>query len=346
MAGLSNVSFKTTTDYKYTLSFDESVSGMLFDISGRQDAFDLLPLPASFFADGQIQQISNVDEAEAMGLMDSRLMNGLVGYHIRKFYEYVGASQKLYVAFANCKVDGETDFSFLEDMQASVSGAIFQLGIWTEQPLLNADYTPTSLISRIQQSVNDLNNLGGTMGNGATSLSVMLFPHIEADADYRKFPDIISLEAPNVSVFIGQDGSEEVHHIQASNVMNTPVSLMGFALAAIALAGAENSIADVSQFDLNKNDGLLFPELGFGTNYTPLESIIETRRNVLSMNGYIILNTYDSQEAGVFFCNEQTLSYGDFDTISKNRIMHKVKRIIRRALLPRVNENIDRKSVV
>lgn len=340
MAGLSTLSFQTTIDNNYRISFDESICGMLFDISERTGVFDMVPLTASYFADGQVQVIRSISEATAMGLMDERLMNGLVAYHIKTYYEFIGKEQNLYIVFANCKENGKPDFSVIEDIQAAINGAIFQLGIWTEQDILDEELKPTQLINNIQYNVNELSNVGGSMGNGSTPLSVMLFPHIDEHTDYKALPDLINLSAPKVSVFIGQEGSDEVHAIQSSNVKHTPVGALGFALGVLTLAGAENSIADVGQFNLNIADNLRSPELGFGPNYSPIADIIEVRRNRIAMNGYIIFNTYDAVEAGVFFCNEQTLSYGEYDTISKNRLMHKAKRIIKRALLPRVNENI------
>ena len=340
MAGLSTLSFQTTIDNNYRISFDESICGMLFDISERTGVFDMIPLTASYFADGQVQVIRSISEATAMGLMDERLMNGLVAYHIKTYYEFIGKEQNLYIVFANCKENDKPDFSVIEDIQAAINGAIFQLGIWTEQDILDEELKPTQLINNIQYNVNELCNIGGSMGNGSTPLSVMLFPHIDEHIDYKALPDLINLSAPKVSVFIGQEGSDEVHAIQSSNVKHTPVGALGFALGVLTLAGAENSIADVGQFNLNIADNLRSPELGFGPNYSPIADIIEVRRNRIAMNGYIIFNTYDAVEAGVFFCNEQTLSYGEYDTISKNRLMHKAKRIIKRALLPRVNENI------
>ena len=340
MAGLSTVSFRTIADNNYRISFDESICGMLFDISERTGVFDMIPLAASYFADGQVQVIRNISEATAMGLMDERLMNGLVSYHIKTYYEFIGKEQNLYIIFANCKDDGKPDFSVIEDIQAAINGAIFQLGIWTEQEFLDDELNPTQLINNIQYNVNELSNVGGSMGNGSTPLSVMLFPHIDEHTNYNQLPDIINLSAPKVSVFLGQNGSDEVHAIQSQNPKHTPVSLLGFALGTLTLAGVENSISNVGQFNLNISDQLCFPELGFGPNYSPIDHIIEVRRNRLAMKGYIILNTYDAIEAGVFFCNKQTLSYGEYDTISKNRLMHKAKRIIKRALLPRVNDNI------
>ena len=300
----------------------------------------MIPLTALYFADGQVQVIRNISEATAMGLMDERLMNGLVAYHIKTYYEFIGKDQNLHIVFANCKNNDEPDFSVIGDIQVSANGAIFQLGIWTEQDILDEELKPLQLINNIQYNVNELSNADNSMGNGSTPLSVMLFPHIDEKVDYKKLPDIINLSAPKVSVFLGQNGSDEVHAIQEQNPKHTPVSLLGFVLGTLTLAGAENSIADVGQFNLNISDQLCFPELGFGRNYSPIYDIIEVRRNRLAMNGYIILNTYDAVEAGVFFCNEQTLSYGEYDTISKNRLMHKAKRIIKRALLPRVNADI------
>lgn len=60
-------------------------------------------------------------------------------------------------------------------------------------------------------------------------------------------------------------------------------------MAALCLASAEMSIAYVGKFDLNKNDDIINPELGFGNNAfrtindnNLMSSINRIRQNVLS----------------------------------------------------------------
>lgn len=97
-------------------------------------------------------------------------------------------------------------------------------------------------------------------------------------------------------------------------------------------------------------------ELGFGnlvedaenktysdeSSFTNIKTLGYTKRNTfLHKNGYVFLVNYDGLENSIFFSSDQTLSTGDYRTLARCRVMHKSRRVVRRALLPRVNSNVE-----
>ena len=97
-------------------------------------------------------------------------------------------------------------------------------------------------------------------------------------------------------------------------------------------------------------------ELGFGklvedadnkkyaaeSSFTNIKTIGYTKRNTyLHKNGYVFLTNHDGLENSIFFSSDQTLSTGDYRTLARCRVMHKSRRVVRRALLPRVNSNVE-----
>ena len=53
------------------------------------------------------------------------------------------------------------------------------------------------------------------------------------------------------------------------------------------------------------------------------------------------MTNYDGLENSVFFSSDQTLTTGDYRTIARCRVMHKSRRVVRRALLPYVNASVE-----
>lgn len=354
MSGIGTVTFETITHKSQSVSFDESVSGMLFDYAYRQDVFSDYPLANHFFNNGDVVLINSLTEAEAHGIT-SDLMNGIPYYHIKKYYEYIGEDSKLYVSFFSCIQNGEPNFEIIEDMQQQVGGAIFQLGIWTEQFLWNCsdgNYGFTNLLGSIQARLDNLSG-NGTVESESFPMSVVLFPNTtitygETDSAYtidiNKIPEALDLGFHGISVVLGQNGNDEIHSMQEKNIAKCPVGMMGYVMAILNLASAEMSIGSVLDFDLNKNEDFLVPELGFGSlgesnNYSPISEINRVRKNILSLKGYIIPVSYKAKEAQYFLSNDQTLSIGDYSTISNNRVINKCKRIIRSVLLPKIKSN-------
>ena len=278
-------------------------------------------------------------------------MNGIVYYHLKSFFDYVGDNNaRLYVSFRaledeNGKADSMRWISAFEDMQTDADGAIFQIGVWTEMPLLDKDYNISEWVSYVHSAVTNVNGALNISTDSYMPLNALLFPAIMEtdkynDIRYRNLPNVMELNMPFVSVVLGQEASEEVHAIQKENINNAPVSFMGVVMGCLALAYAEESIGYVDKFNLNKNDTLDNAELGFGPNGNDIDSIARIQQNVLSEKGYIIPTKYDAMEAGIYLSNDQTLSGGDYCSISRGRIIHKIRRIIRHTLLPYVHEHI------
>ena len=351
MSGVETITFETIKSKSQRQSFDESVSGMLFDYGYRRNVFDGFPLAANYFGSEQTVLVNNLADAEALGI-NSEFMSGLPYYHIKKFYEYIGGNAKLYLTFSNCTNGLQPNFGIIENIQQAVGGTMFQLGVWTEQFLWNKNdedtYGFTELLGNIQSHVD---NLAGKDNNNNESfpMSIILVPNTSMLAnnastvksiDVNKIPDAIDLNFYDISVVIGQNGDDEVHGIQGKNI-----NMCGYAMAALTLSSAEMSIGSVLDFDLNKNEDFFSPELGFGyfsqseNNYTPIKELNRVRQNTLISKGYIIPVSYKGKEAQVYFCNDKTLSEGELGNISDNRIANKCKRIIRSVLLPKIKEH-------
>lgn len=360
MSGLGKVTFNTKTDNTDQISFDESVCGMLFDLGYEAEVFDDYPVIDYYFGKGQTVLIHNLDEAAKYGLTDNDFLHGVPYYHISKYYKYIGKDAELYLTFSKCMGDdGTPNFEILQDIQLAASGKLFQLGIWTEQYLWaysEGELVFSSLLGEIQAQINSMAGKNGNSYNESFPFSVVVTPctasikngnAIDFVIDYQKLPEGTDLDFEKVSVVLGQENSEAIHTMQQSIVNLTPVGLLGFVMGALHLASAELSIANVGKFDLNKNDDILNPELGFGTNAfrnmvdgTPMSSIHRIRQNILTLKGYIIPVGYAAKEAGVFLSNDQTLSDDVYSSISNNRVINKCRRVIRAAILPNVNNSM------
>jgi len=345
MAGLSYVTtgIKAKPDSTYSIPTDESIGAMLFDISGFAKPFDGYPLLYNNFKNNKIQCVKNLDDASLIGIVNDSFLNGMLYYHVSQFYKMVDKEQALYICIADCT----DNWDVLQYMQQQVNGKLFQIGVWTSQPIWNkksdGNIGFTSLITDLQAQANEINGQVGERTFTMIPLSIMLCGnsnYIGGDTvNYKTLPDALTLKCPKVSVILAQNGSDDVHKMQEANPNQAPVSSLGLLMACLALCGAEESIASLKKYDLNQNEDFNNPELGFGDSYTPLKNVNRIRANLLSEKGYIIPIDYEGLEASYFFSSDQTLSEGDFRTIANNRVMHKCRRAACTALLPYINSD-------
>ena len=361
MKNLGRVTLNTKIKSSSNISFDESVCGMLFDLAYETNVFDDYPILEHYFGNNQTILIHNLEEASMYGLKDDGFLHGIPYYHISMFYKYIDDDADLYITFAKCMDNNnQPTFDIVQEIQLAACGRIFQLGVWTEQYLWiydeNKEIKFSPLLSELQAQINTLMGIKGNLTNESSPFNIILSPctasiqdglMIDFSIDFQKIPEGINLGFNKVSVILGQEGSDEIHTIQKAITNLTPVGLLGFAMAALCLASAEMSIAYVGKFDLNKNDDIINPELGFGNNAfrtindnNLMSSINRIRQNVLSQKGYIIPVGYKAKEAGVFFSSDQTMSDDEFGTLTNNRVINKCRRIIRSVLLPNVNNNM------
>lgn len=330
----------------FLLPMDESVCGMLFDLSGFNKPFEDYYAVRQFFGNGETQCVHNMEEAENCGLWKNDFMNGVPYYHVKAFYDYVGKDTPLYIKLADCS----KNFDAIEEMQSEANGKMFQIGVWTSQPLwtiVNGKAMVfTDLCSNVEIAAELLTGkIGGQQASSThiSPASVLLCPNTyfkNAGLTLFNVPNGLTLNMPKLSVCLVQDGTDEVHTMQLKNPNHAPVGCLGILMACCCLAYAEESIGYVAKFNLNKNDQFDKAEVWFGEDAISVKSM-NYAKNYAASKGYIVPTEYNGKEAEVFFAGDPTFSKGDYYSLSNNRIMHKVRRAVQSALLPYINGNLE-----
>jgi hypothetical protein len=351
----------TSTSYVST----ENVCGLIFDtkIAGGLSAALGSGTAATSFANGNVVELNVLKDCDEVGL-DSSVMGGLPYYHVQQFFKLTGSNARLFVSFMDSSTD--TNFEAVEQMQLASGGIIYQIGVWTGEAIATTgtdDYVipENGIISKLQAVAETLGGkIGTTNYEGNSPVNIILNAPILAAAtcDYKKLPDLLNCAAPKVSVILGQSTSDSCHEVQlaVNNLTSTSayavVGNVGAALACLSVAPANESIAHVASFNLSAV--MTDAELGFGNltqtdkqwganvSFTGIKTIGYVKRNkYLHQKGYIFLTNYDGLENSVFFSSDQTLTTGDYRTIARCRVMHKSRRVVRRALLPYVNSSVE-----
>lgn len=376
MATRTNLGGVFTTDTDGNLASavmvsTENVCGMIFDtkcVGGLAAALGTGTTAATTFANGNVIEVNTMDDVAEAGL-DENVMCGLPYYHVSRFFTLAGTNQRLFISFMDSTTD--TDFNAVEKMQTAAGGIIYQIGLWTGEAIATVGNGDTyavadgGIISKLQAQAELLGGkVNQTNYDGNAPLNILLNAPIVANAvcDINKLPDISDMDCCKISMLIGQASSDAVHDIMLK--LNTavenktgyaPVGNIGAAMAVLAVAPAHESIANVGNYNLSSV--ISEAELGFGNitytedrkafgndvSFNKLNTIGYVKRNnKIHKKGYIFLMNYDGLENGVFFSSDQTLAASsDYRTIARCRVIHKSRRVVRRALLPYVNSTIE-----
>lgn len=347
----------------------ENVVGLIFDTSivgGLEAALGTDTLAATNFAGGNVVELNTTKDVADAGI-DETVLAGIAKYHLDSFFSLAGGTQRIFVSFMNS--DDDPDFEAVEKMQLVSNGIIYQIGVWSGKPIAkkNTDGTYSIEAGNICAKLEAVAEvLGGKVGitnyEGNAPLNILLSAPIlnEAVVDLKKLPDLSGMNMPKVTVLMGQAPTDTVHELMyaVNHVKDTAsyasVGCVGAALGCLAVAPANESIAHVASFNLAAI--MQDAELGFGnlvedadnktyaeaSSFTNIKTLGYMKRNTyLHKNGYVFLTNYDGLENSVFFSSDQTLSTGDYRTIARCRVMHKSRRVVRRALLPRVNSDVE-----
>lgn len=339
----------------------ENICGLIFDTKGFTTPLGS-GVAATTFANGNVVELKTSKDLKESGI-DETVMGGLPQYHLKMFFNLAGENQRLYVSFMNSETDSE--FEAIELMQSAADGVIYQIGVWTAEPTATKSgdtYAVTGIYEKLQKAAEVL---GGKIGvvnyDGNSPVNIILNAPVATDLeiDYKKLPEISTLNMPKVTHILGQEANEEeVRPIQLAliNALGgtkaVQVGNIGAALAVLAVAPADVSIAYVR--DYNLAGAMQACELGFGnivlegegsektfgagSAFNNMKSITYSNRDAnLHKKGYVFLTPIEGIQNGVFFSSDQTMSDGDYRTISRCRVMHKSRRAVRQALLIKVN---------
>lgn len=110
----------------------ENVCGLIFDTNGFENPLGVDTLAATTFANGNVVELNSLKDAKDAGL-DENVMSGLVYHHLSNFFTLTGGNQRLFVSFMDSSVD--VNFAAVEQMQLAANGIIYQIGVWTTQPI-------------------------------------------------------------------------------------------------------------------------------------------------------------------------------------------------------------------
>lgn len=334
----------------------ERISGLLFDISGQTDFWSTGK--AAELADklkDKVLVLSDIQDAKDLGLTafeggdsTNEFLMGIPYYHINHFFSLTkNVDKTLYVMFADCKNDWEA----IVDMQRAANGNIGQIGVWTEKKIwkevsASAEEYKLMLVDELQALASNLANIYNA------PLSIILNANtaqVEGAAEkdtvvLSKIPTAYA-DSRYVTVSLGQEATTDTHAIQSALASKTPVGNIGMALGLLSRSNVAHSIGYVNDCNLRtviSNE----IEMGFGdatlaadktlTNPYPYEAIALAQLDELDDKGYIFLHKYTGYN-GVFFSKDYSCSNGDYCTISRNRVINKSRRMVRRALLPYVN---------
>lgn len=348
--------FMTDTDGNIgqdVVNLSEKVCGLVFDISQQESFWESgAGMDAASSLQDTILELNTLDDAVEAGIVPftsgtgSDVILGIAYYHIKHFFQVVGGTGRLFVAFADCS----TNWNIILDMQKAAHGLINQFGVWTEQYLWQTadEESPYSI-----QIVGELQSVGENLANSynapasillcANSAKIKTMEEDLTTVDWSKIPTC-KIDARYVSVLLGQGLEADVSKMQTALTSVTPVGTVGAALGCLSRGNVAVSIGWVNEYDMVS----CFPDIEFGfgdatlsgsvlNNSNRYDSLAPSQLDTLEELGYIFLVKYSGLEGHVYFSGDTTCSDGDYRTIARNRVINKSRRNVRTVLLPYVN---------
>lgn len=276
-------------------------------------------LPSGFSTSDRIKTVFSLEEAEGLGIVEGDANHGVEWYHIREFFQKQPAGE-LAVGYFDVPV-GAPDFAEVKTVQDFKAGVLRQIGVY----FISAAFD-VAQVTALQAVIT-------TLQGEYKYLNVLYAGDISAVADLATLPDLRALNAPNVSVCIGQDGNGKGAALYTSEGYS--ISDLGAKLGAVAAASVEESISWVEQFPM-VTDGTEFDTPGFANGDAYLTTST-TLVNSIDDKGYLFLNKYVGL-TGTYNNDSYTSvsATNDLATIENNRTIDKAKRLLRFFILPKL----------
>ena len=241
-------------------------------------------------------------------------------YHVAEFFRG-NPLGILYVGIF--PIPGVNDFSEIQTVQNFAQGKVRQVAVY--RPDLTFASTQLDAL-QAQKVILDTNHM---------PLSIIYSADISGITDLSTLSDLRNLSDSGVSFCIGQDGA----NIGAALFVGygKTISCIGYMLGTISTAKVNENIGWVAKFNASAVE-LDTPAFGNGALYRSLPINL---LNLLDSYHYVFLKKHLGED-GTFF----NFSYcaiadnSDYATIENNRTIDKAIRLVRTALLPRLNSPI------
>lgn len=309
--GLNKIIFNINTAGLGTpLTSKDHISGIVFYNN---------TLPSGFATNDRVKKVFSLEEFEALGAVEGHANHAVEWYHVREFFQKQPQGE-LWIGYFAVPV-GAPDFLEVQTMQNMALGTIRQIGVY----FISAAYADTQVTA--------LQAVRNTLDTDKKPLQILYGPNIFATASVASLTDQRLLNAPNVSVCVGQDGNAKGAALFISKGYS--ITDLGAKLGVVSAANVNESISYQEKFPM-VTDGSEFDVAHFanGQNVSLLSTAtIEAVDN----KGYIFL----IKEVGFSntFNNDSYTSVSetsDLATIENNRTIDKAKRNLRTFITPKL----------
>ena len=276
-------------------------------------------LPSGFSTSDRIKTVFSLAAAEALGIIEGSANHATEWYHIREFFEK-NPSGELWVGYFAIPT-GSPTFEEVKTVQDTALGTIRQAGVY---------YTD---VAYADSQVSALQAVANTLKAENKPLSILYGPDISGTGDLSTLTDQRLLNAPNVSVCIGQDGAGKGSVLFAS--VGKSITDLGAKLGAVSAANVNESISFYEKFPM-VTDGVEFDVATFA-NGDSVALAASALVEAIDDKGYIFLvkevgfsNTFNSDSYS------SAPVTNDLATIENNRTIDKATRNLRTFLVPRL----------
>ncbi|BAQ92546.1 Phage tail sheath protein [uncultured Mediterranean phage uvMED] len=305
------------------VTFNINTSGLGAPLISKDHISGLLyynnTLPSGFSSSDRIKIIFSIEEAEALGIIEGSADHGAEWYHINEFFQKQPQGE-LHVGYY-AEPTGAPTFAEVQTMQDNANGEIRQIGVYFVKSVF-----ATSQVTALQ-------TIAATLRGESKPLSILYGPDISATSDLSTLPDLRALNAPNVSVCIGQDGGAKGAALAVSTTKS--ITDLGAKLGAVSAANVNESISYYEKFPM-VTDGSEFETAHFA-NGQAVATTASAAINAIDDKSYIFLvkevgfsNTFNSDS----YSSVSTTN--DLATIENNRTIDKASRILRALIVPQL----------
>lgn len=306
-----------------SLTFNVNTAGLGTPLASNDHKSALVyynnTLPSGFATNDRVKTVFSLEQAENLGIVEGDANHGVEWYHIREFFQKQPQGE-LWVGYFDVPV-GAPDFTEVKTIQDLAQGEIRQFGVY----FISAAFA-TAQVTALQA-------VATTMQNEYKYASILYGGDISAVTDLSTLSDLRALNAPNVSVCIGQDGGGKGLALYTSEGYS--ITDLGAKLGAVAFANVNESISWLEKFPM-VTDGTEFDTAAFANGDSYLTTALSLV-NAIDDKGYLFLykepgqtNTYNNDSY------TSVSATNDLATIENNRTIDKAKRLLRFFIVPKL----------